>query len=229
MRHVRALEQAGEVAPKVTCSKVVVCAPKGGVGKTTIVRSLLVSASKSGVKAIGINLDEQTTLSRWSTLRTAAREKFPEIVPVDVWQGQIDDFQRLLNAAEPYQIAFIDTPPGHGAYADSIASLCERADLIIIPTSSTNDDLDEVIPFQRRVAGAKGVFVMNKVNRRTTSFLSARHRLISAGALCPIEIPQLEDIHKYFTFGLTALDAPKADGVADLDAVWQFVWQQVHR
>lgn len=216
-----------EADSKTTCIKVVVCAPKGGVGKTTIIRGLLVSAAKAGVNAVGINMDEQQTLTKWAAIRAKAREQVPELSAVTVWQHQLDDYRRIMAMLDAYDIAFFDTPPGHGPHASSIANLCALADLIIVPTSTSSDDIAEVKPFMSRVAGNKGAFVLNRINRRTASFARGRNELVQAGQLCPAEIPQLEDIHQYFRLGLTALDAPKASGALDLDGVWQFIRQRV--
>jgi chromosome partitioning protein len=125
-----------------------------------------------------------------------------------------------------YQVAICDTPPGHGAHVNAIANLCAMADLILIPTSSSTDDLSEVVPFRSRVAGNKGVFILNKVNRRTGSFTRARTVLMQGGKLCPVEIPLYEDIHTYFDRGLTALDVDRANGSAELGLVWDFVAQE---
>ena len=208
---------------RTPCVKIVVCAPKGGVGKTTIIRGLLVGASKAHIKSIGINLDEQQTLVKWSERRKRQRDNHPEIVEVEVIQRSIQDYRAVLEDVAPYQLAIFDTPPGHLSFASSIASLCEFADLIIVPTGTSMDDLSETIPFLQRVAGPKGVFCLNKVNRQTTSFRKARQMLVRAGELCPIEIPQYEDIHDAFARGLTVLDAERLNGAIDVEAVWDFV------
>jgi chromosome partitioning protein len=51
--------------PKVA----VVIAPKGGVGKSTLTMSLLVSARKSGLSVLGVNMDPQATLNKWAIRR----------------------------------------------------------------------------------------------------------------------------------------------------------------
>lgn len=211
-----------------SCLIVVVCAPKGGVGKTTIVRNLLVSAAHTNISAIGINMDEQQTLSRWATVRSSACEKFSELRPVVVTQCSINDYRQAVRTLYGYDIAFVDTPPGHGPFASAIANLCETADLVLVPTSTTHDDVAEVRPFMQRVAREKGAFVLNRVNKRTTSFLEGRTALVAAGAVCPVEIPQLEDIHQWAAYGMTAFDAPKkALGINELNGVWNFVCQRV--
>ena len=58
---------------------ILVCAPKGGVGKTTISRSLLVCGAHAGLKVHGVDLDPQRGLLNWAERREASRQLLPDI------------------------------------------------------------------------------------------------------------------------------------------------------
>lgn len=215
---------------KRPCVKIVACAPKGGVGKTTMIRALLVAARQAGLDCIGINMDRQETLHRWARRRFDVRATFPDLVNVEVVQRNIDDFRAVMrNDTSIHDLAVIDTPPGHDAYASAIASLCQLADLIIIPTTPSMDDLFEVIPFGQKVAQGKGVFILNMVNRQTLSLRDARQMLVRAGDLCPVEVGRYDPVAQALARGLTVLDDPsRPNGTADFEAVWEFVRRRVN-
>jgi chromosome partitioning protein len=208
------------------CVKIVVCAPKGGVGKTTIIMGLLVCARNAGKRAIGINMDEQQTLTTWGAYREKARGRI-ECHDVPVLARDMDDYRRVMSEVEDYDLAIFDTPPGHSHFRSAIATLCAQADLIVIPTGASTVDLTEVIPFGEQYAGNRGVFCLNGVNRRTASFQRAQQRLLKSGRLCPVAIPRLEGIHTYFEKGLTVSDIAGAQGSEDFEAVWNFVRREV--
>lgn len=212
--------------PRV-CIKVAVAAPKGGVGKSTLVRAMLASAAGAGISAVGINMDEQQTLTTWHQRRELIRAHRPEISKIDVLTKPIGEWRSALSAIASYTIAFFDTPPGHGQNAVAISNICEKVDLVLIPTGVTEDDLNEVIPFAQSVAGEKAAFVLMKANRRTKSFIAAQTMLNKAGRLCPIEVPTLEDIHQFHPSGMTAIDMLGANGSEQLTAVWDFVRREV--
>lgn len=209
------------------CIKVAICAPKGGVGKTTLARALLVAAHASGINAVGINMDGQQTLTTWQLAREHKRLSYPDISKIDVLTHPINDWRKALKGLSGYDIAFIDTPPGHGEHTVAIRNLCDLADLVLIPTGVSGDDLDEVLPFAKQVAGAKAAFVLMRVNRRFRSFLSAQSEMMSVARLCPAEVPTLEEIHAYHRAGLTALDVKQSAGSVQLTSVWNFVRHEV--
>jgi chromosome partitioning protein len=51
--------------------------------------------------------------------------------------------------------------------------------------------------------------------------------LVKAGAVCPTELPQLEDIHVPSTKGLTLLDYSKSRGIDPFEEIWAYVRREV--
>ena len=117
---------------------------------------------------------------------------------------------------------------GPEANLPAIHGLCDLATTVFVPTGATRDDLDSVIPWMNVLldAGTKAAFILNKVNRRTTSFTKYRGRLLKAGPICPIEIPTLEDIHTQSDNGLTVLDITRSKGHEPMEGLWTFAQRE---
>ncbi len=206
---------------------VVVVAPKGGVGKTTLTMSMLVSGRRAGLRVLGVNMDGQHSLDKWAVRRRAAIERHPEagipdipirFIPVGEW--------RDLRAIADVDLILVDTPPGHGESIQPIRSVCSFADLVVIPTSASGMDLDEIVPFGESIPHRRSVFVLNRVNRRTRTFERARNAIIQRGRLCPVEIPSLDVISTQFMRGLASTDTDDP-GREAFDALWHFVRQEI--
>lgn len=202
-----------------------VCSPKGGVGKTTLARSLLVAAAQAGIPAVGLDFDRQGSLSKWAARRERTRQSFPDFVPVEVQEADLHDWRAALKRVAAYSLVVIDTPPSVEDHLAAIQGLCKDATFVLIPTGYTQDDLDSVMPWMQSVQGfgAKAAFCLNRANRRTKIFAQSRARMIKVGAVCPVEIPLLEDIHAHSESGMTVLDIVNSRGLQPVEAVWDFV------
>jgi chromosome partitioning protein len=213
--------------------KIVVAAPKGGVGKTSTTRALLVAAAQAGRKAFGVDLDVQKSLTTWGARRAALIQKLPDagVRPVEVRGVSLAEWRTALAEAADHDVCVFDTPPGIEGHAPQVRGLCERADLVLVPTGSTGDDLDATIAFATALeqAGVRSMVLLNRVNPRTVAYRSARNRVAAVATLAPVEIPAAEDIHQHSTKGLTALDVDKARGADALTALWQIVAREAVR
>ena len=208
---------------------VLISSPKGGSGKSVIARHLLVSAAQAGFKAIGVDFDRQGTFEKWGKRREQTRVTFPEFAPVVVYAARLQDWRAGLKLARAAELAIIDTPPSVEDHFAAISSLAEAADLVVVPAVCTQDDIDSVAPWIEvlKQKAQKAVLVLNRANRRTTSFARMRGRLIKIADVCPVEIPQLEDVHVPSGKGLTLLDYSKSRGQEPFEEVWAFVRRQV--
>jgi chromosome partitioning protein len=211
------------------CRILLISSPKGGSGKSVLSRHLLVSAAQSGVKAIGLDFDRQQTLTKWAARRARTREAFPDFADTLVKPVSLQDWRGALNCVESYQLAILDTPPSVEDHLPAIDGLGEAADLILVPAVCTQDDVESVAPWVKALAG-KGFtcsVILNRANRRTTSYARMRGVLVKAGAVCPTELPQLEDIHVPSTKGLTLLDYSKSRGIDPFEEIWAYVRREV--
>lgn len=211
------------------CRILLVSSPKGGSGKSVVSRHLLVSAMQAGVHALGLDFDRQQTLTKWAARRLHTRGAFPEFAEANVEAVSLQDWRGALRRTEGYDLAILDTPPSVEDHLPAIDALGDAADLILIPAVCTQDDVESVTPWLRALM-AKGFrcsVLLNRANRRTTSYARMRGILIKTGPVCPTELPQLEDIHVPSVKGLTLLDYSRSRGIEPFEEVWAYVRREI--
>ena len=212
-----------------TARVIVLCSPKGGTGKSSIARHLLVSAAQAGLDVIGIDFDNQGTLIKWQARRDKTRLIYPDFVTTHVLEAELKDWRSVLARSMNRDLVVVDTPPSVEDHIDAIYGLTSAADFVLIPTGTSVDDLDSVVPWMRALVdrSVKAAFCMNKVNTRTNSFGKAKGRLLKVGSVSPVEIPTLEDIHVPAANGLAVLDHVKARGLESFESLWDYVKREV--
>jgi chromosome partitioning protein len=210
---------------------ITVCSPKGGVGKTTIARCLLVAGAQAGMRAVGLDFDPQQSLTKWADRRGKASRALADqaFARIEVAPCDLADWRRAVSDHADAGLLVVDTPPGVEANLPAIKGLCENATIVFVPTGTTRDDLDSVLPWMHQLLDAKlrASFVLNKVNRRTISFDKARGKLMKVGPICPIEIPALEEIHSQSDNGLTVLDLTKSKGHEPMEGLWTYARREM--
>jgi len=190
---------------------------------------MLVSAAQNGVRAIGLDFDRQQTLVKWAARRDRTREAFPDFTETFVEPVTLQDWRGALRRIEGYRLAVLDTPPSVEDHLPAIEALGEAADLILVPAVCTQDDIDSVAPWVHALTtkGFRCSVVLNRANRRTTSYARMRGILVKAGSVCPTELPQLEDIHVPASKGLTLLDYSKSRGIEPFEEIWAYVRREM--
>ena len=221
-------KRAAEV-PDMRCRILLISSPKGGSGKSVLSRHILVSAAQVGIRAIGLDFDRQQTLAKWAVRRARTREAFPDFAEAVVELVSLSDWRGALKRTEGYSLAVLDTPPSVEDHLSAIYGLGEAADLILVPAVCTQDDVESVAPWVTALAekGFATSVVLNRANRRTTSYARMRGVLVKTGSVCPTELPQLEDIHVPSTKGLTLLDYSKSRGIEPFEEVWAYVRREM--
>jgi chromosome partitioning protein len=105
------------------------------------------------------------------------------------------------------------------------------ADLILVPTGQSDDDLDSVCPWMRFVRKTKtageAAFVLNRVKPRARSFTEAKAILVKDGRVCPIEVPDYEDIAFTSSRGIGLLELKGGKGTEYVSGVWSFVKSEI--
>ena len=223
------LEKLSSPLPATRCKVVLMCSGKGGCGRSSIARALLVTAAQKGVPAIGIDFDPQQTLLKWSLKRQHTRATLPNFVEVRVEPARLQDWRETLERLTGYALAVLDTPPTIEDHIAAVHGLCDTASIVLVPSSSTPDDLDSVIPWVANLVNrhVRVASVLNRVDRRTKLFGAARTKLLRAGPLLPIEIPSYEDIPSHAQHGLTVLDIERARGADAYEGVWTCVTREI--
>lgn len=204
---------------------ILLSSPKGGVGKSSLCRNILASAAQAGKRVVGIDLDQQSTLKTWSERRDRARNAIPGLPSIPVISTNLSDWRPTLKKANGADLIVVDTPPSIEINTPAITALGDAATLVLVPCQPMQDDVDSTTPWMRRLltAKARGVFVLNRANRRTKSFSSIQTKLLAVGPLCPIDIPHLEEIHFAAGKGLGIADLTRAVSRETFDGLWSFV------
>ena len=119
---------------------------KGGVGKSTLTRSLAVAASKVGYNVLVLDMDAQQSMSQWA-------ERRAEQLPVVEFSSEIE-LPKMLERAEGAgcDLVIIDTPPARSTEAPTAI---EKANLVIVPCTPDIEAYEQ-LPRTARVAHATG-------------------------------------------------------------------------
>lgn len=212
-------------------SIVMLSSPKGGVGKSSLSRNILVLAARAGKKVLGLDMDKQATLATWAERRERVRSSIPGVSEIPVHRAALDDWRGVLASARKSQADFIviDTPPSIEINMTAILGLCESADFVLVPCQQTQDDLDSVMPWMRHLkqSGAKAAFIINRANIRARSYATIRSKLLNVGPVCPIEISQAEEISLANGKGLGVMDLSKPKNAEAFGALWAYLRQEL--
>jgi chromosome partitioning protein len=208
---------------------VLLISPKGGTGKSSLARHLLVCGALAGLNVLGIDFDRQSTLTKWAQRREKLRQGIPEIPAIAVRKAEMAEWRQALEATAGCDLAVIDTPPAIEDHYNAALGLGGAAHLTLLPCGQTQDDYDSVAPWMEPLAsaGLPAAFVMNKANRRTRSYDMIRGKLLKVGRFCSVEIPLLEEVHMAQGNGLTVMDVKGSKAGATFDALWSYVAREI--
>jgi chromosome partitioning protein len=110
---------------------------KGGVGKSTLARSLAVAAERMGLRTLVADLDpQQRTLMRW--LKTRTDLKLKPALKIEAYETA----HAALQAAQSVDLVILDLP---GHVNDDAGLVVRNADLVVQPTSPSVDDLHPAV------------------------------------------------------------------------------------
>lgn len=209
-----------------TQKRLLVAGPKGGIGKTTLARNMAVAAALDGLAVATLDLDAQRSLTKWYGKRPV------DMAPITHFEAGmvVQDVKDAMAGIVGFDIVIIDTPPSIEDHPEAFAILAASADLILVPTGQSDDDLDSVRPWMRflRKTRSEAAFVLNRVNPRTRSFTEAKSILVTDGRVCPIEIPTYEDISNASSQGVGTLELKDGKGREYVAGVWAFTRSELN-
>jgi chromosome partitioning protein len=200
--------------------RVILSSPKGGSGKTGTCRNLAVAAVLDGFKVATVDFDPQKTLTNWWQKRPT------QAADIEHFAANITDVDAVLNTVTDFDIVFFDTAPSVEDHLDEMKKLLVPADLVIVPTKQSEDDLDSVLPWMAvlRRFQPKSCFLLNAVKPKTKIFQLARNRIVKTGhPVCPVEIPDYVDFEEAARIGISVLELRQAKGREQVEGVWNFV------
>lgn len=191
---------------------------KGGVGKSTLARSLAVAAARDGMSVLVIDMDAQQSVSQWAERREAD-------MPVVVFSTENELPKKLAQAKDAADLVIIDTPPARSTEAPAAV---EVADLVLIPTTPDVEPLEQMPRTLRLCRGfSRPVFaVVNMANPTgPAEVVQTREVIESMGAkIAPVVLHRRKAHRDASALGLTVQEIPSAlkaaQEVADL---WEWI------
>lgn len=198
-----------------------------GTGKTTLTENLLVLFAKAGKSVLGVDFDPQQTLLKWH----ARRQENPAATPLECAEASLSDWKQVIEAAQDYDVAIFDLPPGMDEHIMSVSALCRASNLVLVPSAMKIADIDSVGPWIATLDSQHipNALIMNHANPRERFFKEARAELNKVGTLCPIEVRSLADAHQYMIDGLSASDKQRSASADDFRQVYDFVCKQLKK
>lgn len=195
---------------------------KGGVGATTLARELGVAAAAAGKRVVFVDLDPQGTLRGWWNRRTENVAGDPNPGLAAPTPGELSGTLTQLRAAG-VDLCIVDTPPSVHPF---LASVMQLADLVLLPTRPTTDDLDALPAILDLVeeSGRPFAFVVTQVPPGRSRLLDdAVPVLAQRGRVAP-PVRIRTDFPVAAATGRAATEiAPKGKASAEVEAFWRFV------
>lgn len=145
---------------------------KGGVGKSTLARSLAVAAVRDGLSVLIIDMDSQQSVSQWAERREGD-------MPVVVFSTENELPKKLAQAKGVADLVIIDTPPARSTEAPAAV---EVADLVLIPITPDIEPLEQMPRTLRLCRGfSRRVFaVVNMANPTGPAEVSYTREVVEA-------------------------------------------------
>lgn len=215
----------GDVLMKV----IAVSVNKGGVGKTTLSKSLATAATDAGHLVLVIDMDTQQNALGWGRRRAEIKGK--ELPPV-VFSTE-KDLESQVQQAEKNgcDLVVIDTPPGRSG--EAVAAM-ELADLVLIPCIAEDVDSFDGVPRVAKLALKSAKSVAAVLNCATPG--SRTQEDTARAVMDVIGIPLAPAIlHRFMIHrdanpkGLTAQEVdPNSKAAAEIRALWEWACAHLH-
>lgn len=191
---------------------------KGGVGKSTIARSLAVAAVRDGLSVLMIDMDSQQSVSQWAERREGD-------MPVVVFSTENELPKKLAQAKGVADLVIIDTPPARSTEAPAAV---EVADLVLIPTTPDVEPLEQMPRTLRLCRGfSRPVFaVVNMANPTGPAEVVYTREVIEAmGAkIAPVVLHRRKAHREASASGQTVQEVePKSKAATEVDSLWAWV------
>lgn len=201
----------------------VVLGPKGGAGKSTLIRNLAVAAACDGMAVTAIDTDPQGTLDRWGE----RRRRGDHSPPIDVRRADLDGARDALKGLSA-DFILVDTPTAIEEHPVAVKSLILAASLVLIPARPSLDDVDSVEPFAQVVQDLRrpAAFVLNGVRPRVRETEGARRRLGHSGDVLAAALPDSVDVQRAMADG-RGIAEMGGRGAEEMAALWAEVRRRV--
>ena len=188
---------------------------KGGAGKTTLAGHLAVQAGLSGYgEVVLIDTDPQASLTDWWNLRKADTPRYKKV-----------ELTKLTKDLADLKEAGIKL-----VVSETIRSVVEVADLVIIPCRPSPHDFRAVSSTVELVDGLKKpfIFVMNGAAVRAKITADTAYALAQYGKVAPVTVFQRTDFAQAMIDGRTAQELDSQSRSAnEMAELWAYVRKQL--
>ncbi len=200
---------------------VVITSQKGGSGKTTLTAHLAVAAELAKCRSVVIDTDPQQTLATWWNVRDADT---PQLAPVNIREldAKLDGLAEL-----GFAYCFVDTPP---ALTEQNRAVLKRADLVLIPTRPSPNDLWSLAATLDLVkeSGSPFVFALTQAKANARITVQTMAALSQHGQVFPAVIHDRVDYAASMTDGRTAIEiSPHGPAAAELADLWSQIKKRI--
>jgi chromosome partitioning protein len=195
---------------------------KGGVGKTTLTKSLATAATAAGLNVLVLDMDTQQNAAKWGKRRAKKGKPLP-LAKFITESDLSEELQRAEKAG--CDLVFIDTPPGRSSEAPAAV---EAADLVLVPFWNDQDSYDGVTitaGLARRM-GKQAYGILNFATPNSRSHEeTARDVLQAIGLPMSSVVLHRYDAHRLANVeGLTAQELdPECIAADEIKALWNWV------
>jgi chromosome partitioning protein len=158
---------------RVHMKVVSVAMQKGGVGKSTLTRSLAVAAADAGLNVLVLDMDAQQSTRQWRDRRQAP-------LPVVSFVTEIDLARELDRArGAGCELVLIDTPPARSTEAPAAV---EYSDYVIVPCTPDIESYEQLPRTLRlaRTIGKPAAVVLTMATPNSRSEQDAAREVIQA-------------------------------------------------
>lgn len=195
---------------------------KGGVGKTTLTKSIATAATSAGFNVLVLDMDTQQNAAKWGKRRMKKEKPLP-LTKFITESDLPEELQRAAKAG--CDLVLIDTPPGRSSEAPAAV---EAADLVLIPFWNDQDSYDgaKITAGLARRMGKQAYGILNFAapNSRT-------HENTARDVLQSFELPMAEvvlhryDAHRLASVGGLTAQELEPDSVAahEVGVLWHWV------
>lgn len=196
---------------------------KGGVGKSTLARSLAVAAAADGKNVLLIDMDNQQSVTQWAERRESE-------MPVVMFATENELPKKLAQAKEAdADLVIIDTPPARSTEAPAAV---EAASLVLIPTTPDIEPLEQM-PRTLRLCRGFSVPVYAVINLANPTgpgeVTMTREAIEAMGAkAAPVVLHRRKAHRDASAAGLTASEYdPKGKAASEIADLWKWVSAEV--
>ncbi len=201
---------------------------KGGVGKTTLTKSLATAATAAGLNVLILDMDTQENATSWGQRRTKHHHRPLPLTRFTTERSLSAELQRAEEAG--CDLVFIDTPPGRNSEAPAAV---ECSDVVLIPFWNDQDAYEGVARTALLVKrlGKSAIGVLNFATPNSRSHEDTARLVLEAIPLlmAPVVLHRY-DLHRLANpKGLTAQELePGSVAAQEIAALWTWfsaTWQ----